>query len=102
MDGFQQIMLKAALEAVPNLTDKNYSIWKDKITILLKLKGTKQILEDDTKTLSPMDNLETRVIILSKIDTIMLNNVVNSDNINSAKGLWKTIKERFASSQTAN
>lgn len=101
-DGFLQIILKAALEAVPVLTDENYSIWKEKMTILLELKGVKEALEDETKTLKTTDDMEIRVILLSQIDSITHNNVVNPTNITSAKLLWQTIKERFSSSQTAN
>lgn len=101
-DGFTQIMLKAALEAVPILTEENYSMWKDKISILLELKNVKTALEDETKQLNKMEDIEVRVIILSKIDSITHTNVVTPENINSAKLLWKSIKERFALSQTAN
>ncbi|KNZ47138.1 hypothetical protein VP01_664g5 [Puccinia sorghi] len=36
-DGFWQVLLKTALEKIPQLTEENYSIWKDKMTELLKL-----------------------------------------------------------------
>jgi hypothetical protein len=38
-DGFRQAMLKTALETIPQLREENYSIWKDKMTALLKLRG---------------------------------------------------------------
>ena len=101
-DGFRQIILKAALEAVPILSEENYLIWKDKMTILLELKGVKEALENDSKTLSPIDDMEIRVILLSRINSVTNNNVVKSSNISSSKVLWQTIKEQFASSQTAN
>lgn len=101
-DGFRQIILKAALEAVPILSDKNYSIWKEKMTMLLELKGVKEALKDDSKNLNPNNDMETQLILLSCINSVTHNNVVNPTNISSAKLLWKTIKERFASSQTAN
>ncbi|KAI9628266.1 hypothetical protein KEM48_011711, partial [Puccinia striiformis f. sp. tritici PST-130] len=34
-DGFRQAMLKTALETTPQLSEENYSIWKDKMTALL-------------------------------------------------------------------
>lgn len=101
-NGFRQIILKAALEAVPILTDENYSIWKDKMTILLELKGVKEALEDNTKNVGSTDDMEICVILLSQIDSITHNNVVNPSNISSAKLLWLNIKEQFTSSQTAN
>ncbi|KNZ61300.1 hypothetical protein VP01_1422g4 [Puccinia sorghi] len=38
-DGFRQAMLKTALKTIPQLPKENYSIWKDKMTALLKLRG---------------------------------------------------------------
>lgn len=94
-NGFRQIILKAALEAVPILTDENYSIWKDKMTILLELKGVKEALEDNTKNVGSTDDMEICVILLSQIDSITHNNVVNPSNISSAKLLWLNIKDQF-------
>ncbi|KNZ61785.1 hypothetical protein VP01_1358g6 [Puccinia sorghi] len=36
------------------------------------------------------------------MDSVTHNNVINADNRNSAKEIWKSIKERFASSQASN
>lgn len=101
-NGLCQIILKAALKAVPIISEENESIWEDKIMILLKLKGMKEALENNSKILSPADDMEIRVILLYRIDSVMHNKVVNSSNINSSKLLLQTINEIFASSQTAN
>ncbi|KNZ51776.1 hypothetical protein VP01_3817g2 [Puccinia sorghi] len=36
------------------------------------------------------------------MDSVTHNNVINSENRNSAKEMWRSIKERFASSQSSN
>ncbi|KNZ51215.1 hypothetical protein VP01_4044g2 [Puccinia sorghi] len=45
-DGFRQAMLKTALDTIPQLTEENYSIWKDKMTALLKLRGVLKSIND--------------------------------------------------------
>ncbi|KNZ46886.1 hypothetical protein VP01_6861g1, partial [Puccinia sorghi] len=64
-DSFRKAMLKTALETIPQLTEENYSIWRDKITAHLKLRGVLNTINDTLK-------------------------------------LWRSIKERFASSQSSN
>ncbi|KNZ48491.1 hypothetical protein VP01_562g3 [Puccinia sorghi] len=50
-DSFQQAMLKTALETIPQLTEENYSIWKDKMTALLKLQGVLTALNNVNPTI---------------------------------------------------
>ncbi|KNZ44618.1 hypothetical protein VP01_898g1 [Puccinia sorghi] len=71
-DGFRQAMLKAALDTTPQLTDKNYL------------------------------NAKLKLLLISKMDSVTHNNFINADNRNSAKEIWKAIKERFVSSQSSN
>ncbi|KNZ53397.1 hypothetical protein VP01_3250g2 [Puccinia sorghi] len=80
-DGFSQAMLKAGLDQISQLTEENYLIWKDKMSSLLK---------------------ELTFLLISKIDSVTHNNIVTADNQESAKSLWKAIKDRFASSQASN
>jgi hypothetical protein len=47
-------------------------------------------------------NAELILLIISKIDGVMHNNVVTADNRTSAKSLWKAITDRFASSQASD
>ncbi|KNZ45101.1 hypothetical protein VP01_84g16 [Puccinia sorghi] len=101
-DGFRQAMLKTALETIPQLTEENYSIWKDKMTALLKLRGVLNALNNTAIPLAGSVNDEISLLILSKMDSVTHNNVVTADNRESAQGLWTTIKERFASSQASN
>ncbi|PLW19202.1 hypothetical protein PCANC_10001 [Puccinia coronata f. sp. avenae] len=44
-DGFHQAMLKTALDTIPQLTEENYSTWKDKMTALLDLRGVLDTLQ---------------------------------------------------------
>ncbi|KNZ44115.1 hypothetical protein VP01_94g2 [Puccinia sorghi] len=101
-DGFRQAMLKTALETIPQLTEENYSIWKDKITALLKLRGVLNAINNPQIPLGESDNAELTMLLLAKIDSVTHNNVVTADNAESAQKLWSSIKDRFASSQSSN
>ncbi|KNZ58329.1 hypothetical protein VP01_1951g5 [Puccinia sorghi] len=101
-DGFRQAMLKTTLETIPQLTEENYPIWKDKMEALLELRGLLTTLNSDARALFADDNAELELLLISKMDSVTHNNVVTSDNRDSAKALWKSIKERFASSQSSN
>ncbi|KNZ59574.1 hypothetical protein VP01_1700g5 [Puccinia sorghi] len=101
-DGFRQAMLKTALETIPQLSEENYSIWKDKMTALLKLRGVFARLDQLVIPLGESDNAELTLLIISKMDSVTHNNVVTADNRESAQKLWHAIKERFSSSQASN
>ncbi|KAH9461417.1 hypothetical protein Pst134EA_017726 [Puccinia striiformis f. sp. tritici] len=104
-DGFQQAMLKTALETTPQLSEENYSIWKDKMTALLQLRGVLTTLNDeqtDAAALADDVNAELILLFIAKIDSVTHNNVVTADNRNSARALWKAIKDRFASDESSN
>ncbi|KNZ49426.1 hypothetical protein VP01_5016g2, partial [Puccinia sorghi] len=101
-DRFRQAMLKAALDTTPQLTEENYSVWKDKMLGLLELRDVLDALESPITQLSKDENAELKLLLISKMDSVTHNNVINSDNRNSAKEMWRLIKERFASSQSSN
>ncbi|KAI7962507.1 hypothetical protein MJO28_000601 [Puccinia striiformis f. sp. tritici] len=104
-DGFRQAMLKTALETTPQLSEENYSIWKDKMTALLQLRGVLTTLNDeqtDAAALADDVNAELILLFIAKIDSVTHNNVVTADNRNSARALWKAIKDRFASDESSN
>ncbi|KNZ57551.1 hypothetical protein VP01_2129g6 [Puccinia sorghi] len=102
-DGFRQAMLKTALETIPQLTEENHSIWKDKMTALLKLRGVLNALENSAIPLGESDDAELVMLLLSKMDSVTHNNVVTAENRDSAQKIWLSmIKERFASSQSSN
>ncbi|KNZ55415.1 hypothetical protein VP01_2688g1 [Puccinia sorghi] len=101
-DGFRQAMLKSGLDQIPQLTEENYSIWKDKMASLLKLRGVLTKLESTTLALDEDLNAELTFLLISKLDSVTHSNIVTADNRDSAKELWKAIKDRFASSQASN
>ncbi|KNZ52678.1 hypothetical protein VP01_3485g2 [Puccinia sorghi] len=95
-------MLKTALETIPQLKEENYSIWRDKITALLKLRGVLRALENVSVHLGEMIDAELLMVILLKMDSVTHNNVVMAKNRDSVQKLWISIKEQFASSQSSN
>lgn len=101
-DGFRQAMLKTALETIPLLSEENYSIWKDKMNSLLKMRGVHHALESKTTPLSPQDNDEIQLLLISKVDSITHNNIISAENVDSAKSIWASIKERYSSSEASN
>lgn len=84
-DGFRQAMLKTALETIPQLNEENYSIWKDKMTALLKLRGVLAALNNTETPLGDSDNAELTMLLLSKMDSVTHQNVVTADNSESAQ-----------------
>ncbi|KNZ54047.1 hypothetical protein VP01_3062g1, partial [Puccinia sorghi] len=59
-------------------------------------------IESPINQLTTNENAEIKLLLISKMDSVTHNNVINSENGNSAKEIWKSIKERFASSQSSN
>ncbi|KNZ44713.1 hypothetical protein VP01_88g5 [Puccinia sorghi] len=102
MDGFRQAMLKTALEKIPQLTEENYPIWKDKMEALLELRGLLTTLNSPARALFTDDNAELKILLMSKMDSVTHKNVVTLENRDSAKALWNSIKEQFASLQYSN
>ncbi|POW14289.1 hypothetical protein PSTT_03064 [Puccinia striiformis] len=104
-DGFRQAMLKTALETTPQLSEENYSIWKDKMTALLELRGVLTTLEATDPEALPLaaeTNAELKLLFIAKMDSLTHSNIVTTDNRGSAKALWKAIKDRFASDESSN
>ncbi|KNZ45041.1 hypothetical protein VP01_8540g2 [Puccinia sorghi] len=91
--GFCQAMLKTALETIPQLTEENYSIWKDKMTALLKLRGVFTRLDQLLVPLGESDDMELTLLIISKMESVTHSNVVTAKNRELAQKLWHTIKE---------
>ncbi|KNZ60625.1 hypothetical protein VP01_1527g1 [Puccinia sorghi] len=102
-NGSQQAVLKSGLDQIPQLTEENYSIWKDKMSALLKLQGVLEKFNAPKGVALDVDmDAELTFLLISKIDSVTHNNVVTADKRNSAKGLWKAIKDKFSSSQASN
>ena len=94
-DGFCQAILKSALDTIPQLTEENHSIWKDKMTALLELQGVLDTLQSTstTSTLATKINAELKLLIISKMDSVTDNNIVTAENRGSEKLLWKSITD---------
>ncbi|KNZ50444.1 hypothetical protein VP01_4422g1 [Puccinia sorghi] len=60
-DGFCQAMLKTALETIPQLTEENYPIWKDKMEALLEMRGLLKTLNSPARALFMDDNAELKL-----------------------------------------
>lgn len=69
---------------------------------LLQLRGVLTKLNSPMISLTDDENDELKLLLIAKMDSVTHNNVVTTDNSNSAKKLWSAIKERFASSQASN
>lgn len=65
-------MLQAALDTTPQLTEENYSVWKDKMS-LLEFRGVLNTLESPTSALSNDENAELKLLPISKMDSHLKN-----------------------------
>ncbi|KNZ57434.1 hypothetical protein VP01_215g1 [Puccinia sorghi] len=102
MDGINSTILKTTIEAIPILTEENFSSWRTRITALFKLGGIKEQMTNGAPELDEDDNTTVCAIILSKLSTTTQCNVVTSDNEDNAQLLWKAILKRFISSEPSN
>jgi len=102
MDAINPTILKTTIEAIPVLTEDNFSSWRTRITALFKLGGVKDQMLDGEPALDDTDNTILCAIILAKLSAITHNNVVTSENKDNAIALWKAILKRFNSSEPSN
>ncbi|KNZ54549.1 hypothetical protein VP01_2917g2 [Puccinia sorghi] len=68
-DGFCQAMLKAKLDTTPQLMDENYSVWKDKMSGLLEIRGVLNALQSPITALTTDKNAELKLLLISKMDS---------------------------------
>lgn len=99
---FKAITIRSLVESTPMLNEDNYSLWRSKVEGLLKLRGILSILNSATQALPPAINDEISVYLISKLDQSTHVNIVTEENEGNTKLIWNTIKEYFASSQSAN
>ncbi|KNZ52897.1 hypothetical protein VP01_3405g3 [Puccinia sorghi] len=102
MDNVNATILKTTIEAIPVLTEENFSSWRTRITALFKLGGFKEQMINGQPLLEEDDNRILCAIILSKLSTHTQNNAVNSENEDNTQSLWKAILKRFISSEPSN
>ncbi|KNZ54133.1 hypothetical protein VP01_3031g1 [Puccinia sorghi] len=102
MDAINSTILKTTIEAIPILTEENFSTWRTRITALFKLGGVKDAMINGEPVLEDDDNTILCAIILAKLSSTTHSNVVNSNNEDNAQDLWKAITKRFVSSEPSN
>ncbi|KNZ50943.1 hypothetical protein VP01_4165g5 [Puccinia sorghi] len=103
MDKVNSTVLKTLIEGIPLLTNDNYSLWRICVVNLLDLVGLKEHIVGDSKEELPSEeNKLLKSIIVAKLDSLVQTNIINSDNTNSAKLIWKSITAFFASTQSSN
>jgi hypothetical protein len=85
MDAINSTILKTTIEAIPVLTEENFSTWKTRITALFKLGGLKDQIINGEPDLEEVDNTILCAIILAKLSTTTHKNVVNSTNEEDAQ-----------------
>ncbi|KNZ57542.1 hypothetical protein VP01_2131g3 [Puccinia sorghi] len=102
MDAINPTILKTTIEAIPMLTEENFSSWRTRITALFKLGRIKDQMLNGIPALEEDDNTTICAVILSKLSTTTQCNVVTSDNEDNAQLLWKAILKRFMSSEPSN
>lgn len=102
MDAINPTILKTTIEAIPILTEENFSSWRTRITALFKLGGVKDQILNGEPALDEDDNTILCAIILAKLSATTHNNVVTTANEDDAVALWKAILKRFMSSEPSN
>ncbi|KNZ52391.1 hypothetical protein VP01_3598g1 [Puccinia sorghi] len=95
-------ILKTAIEAIPLLTNNNYTLWKNRVENLLDLQDLRVALTSSTGVLSSLEDVQLQTILTSKLESSIYTNVITHDNEQSAQNIWKSISEHFASSQASN
>jgi hypothetical protein len=102
MDAINPTILKTTIEAIPVLTEENFSTWKTRIVALFKLGGLKDQVLNGAPALEDDDNTILCAVIMAKLSTTTHKNVVNSSNEENAQLLWKSIQKRFSSNEPSN
>ncbi|KNZ59319.1 hypothetical protein VP01_175g5 [Puccinia sorghi] len=102
MEKINATILKTTIEAIPVLTEENYSSWRTRILALFKLGSVKHQRLNGKPALEESDNTILCAIIIAKLSATTHNNVVNSTNEDESIKLWKVISKRFISSESSN
>lgn len=102
MDDINPTILKTTLEAIPVLTEDNFTIWKTRINSLLNLAKLKEIIRSSTEELEDTNNTILTSILISKLSPSIHTTIVSAGNEESAKEIWRAIHKHFVSSQPSN
>ncbi|OAV93340.1 hypothetical protein PTTG_03871, partial [Puccinia triticina 1-1 BBBD Race 1] len=82
MEKINSTILKTAIEAIPLLTQDNYTLWRNRVENMLDLQGLRTALTMENGTLTASEDIQLRTIITSKLDSTIHPNVINHDNKN--------------------
>lgn len=102
MDKINTNILKTAIEAIPLLTNDNYTLWKNRAKNMLDMQELWVPLTSPTGVLSSTEDVQLRTILTSKLESSIHANFITHDNEKSAQKIWKSISEYFTSSQASN
>ncbi|OAV86282.1 hypothetical protein PTTG_29986, partial [Puccinia triticina 1-1 BBBD Race 1] len=102
MEKINSTILKTAIEAIPLLTQDNYTLWRNRVENMLDLQGLRTALTMENGTLTASEDIQLCTIITSKLDSTIHPNVINHDNKKQAREIWKSILDYFASTKPAN
>lgn len=102
MDDINPTILKTTIEAIPLLTEDNFTIWRTRMNTLLNLAKLKDTMSSDNLQLSPEDNTILSSILISKLSGSTHTTIINSTSEEDAKLIWKDILKHFVSAQPAN
>lgn len=101
MDSINQKILKTSLEAIPQLTKDNFSIWRTQIHLLFNLAKIKDLMLLN-RDLPPEDSSTLTTIIISKLSPAVHSNIITSKNEENSQAIWKALLKHFILSKPAN
>ncbi|EFP94148.2 uncharacterized protein PGTG_20220 [Puccinia graminis f. sp. tritici CRL 75-36-700-3] len=102
MEKINATVLKTSIEGIPLLTQDNYTHWRRRVINLLDLIDMKISVTTDDGILSDADNKLLKTIFVSKLESSVQANIINATNEDSAKLIWASITQFFASNESSN
>lgn len=94
-DKISTAILKTTIEAIPLLTQENFTLWRSRVENMLDLQNLRKNLTEEKGVLTETEELQLRALITSKLDATVHANVINHDNKKDAKKIWKAILNYF-------
>lgn len=102
MDKVHSSVLKTVIEGIPLLTMENYTHWRRRVYNFLDVIKLKTAMTSETGKLTSDENDFLKAIIVAKLESTVQANVVDTNNEDDAKLIWKSIVKFFASNQASN
>lgn len=94
--------LKAAIESIPIISSKNFSLWRKHVENMIALTVLSKTFFDQQTTLSKIHNIQLRLVFTSKLDASVHINVLNKYNEDDSKAIWNSIIKYFALTCASN